>query len=772
MARCGTAAAVACALLLAQLLVGPLAAAAQPQQGRRLLSSPPPSGEHADKIIKYIARHQRPAQKTIHTEDGDIVDCVKIADQHTMQDAKFKDHKIQMKPPSLKASDNGKVNSSHVPVTQTWGSCPEGTIPVRRLTHDEVARAGSLPDFFKKHPKGHGGGHQSNNGLKGKNSTGAPGNETLTAGMMKGSGNTTKLNYMAIQKPSYAGHEYAIAEYSGNSGLIYGTEATFNVWNPYVEFASEFSLSQLWLVAGSYYNGDLNTIEAGWQLYPNKYGDWQSRLFIYWTRDAYKSTGCYNLDCSGFVQTNGNVYLGGRVTPVSWYGTTQWEFNLLVFKDPGSGHWWLRFQNQWVGYWPWWIFNRLNSHAEVVQWGGEIVNSEPYGRHTRTYMGSGWYAAKGWSYAAYIRNIQFVNQYNSLYNLDYAISSYVSNSNCYSIWVGANPGGWEAYFYFGDDEVARAGSLPDFFKKHPKGHGGGHQPNKGPEGKSSTVAPGNETLTAGMKKGSGNTTRLNYVAIQPPSYAGHEYAIAEYTGTSEPLYGTMATFNVWNPLVEWASEFSLSQLWLVAGSIDNGDLNTMEGGWQLYPNKYGDLHSRLFNYWTRDAYKSTGCYNLDCSGFVQTNIDVLLGGVLTASWYGSTQYEYTLLDFKSPRTGHWWLQFQGQWVGYWPWWIFNRLAYAAEAAHWGGEVMNIEPYRRHTRTTMGSGNYASKGWSYAAYIRNIRFVNHYNVLNNLDYALSSYTSNSNCYSIWLGANPGGWEACIYFGGLGLSSICV
>eukprot|EP00850_Spirogloea_muscicola_P021568 SM000254S08794 [mRNA] locus=s254:176038:179610:+ [translate_table: standard] len=398
------------------------------------------------------------------TSSRELATPLSFVDQHTMQYARFKDHNIQMKPPSIKASNDGKVNSLHAPVKQTWGSCPEGTIPPSLVADDEVAIAGSLPDFFKKHPKAHGGGHHANKGQHNqKNSTGAPGNETLTAGMMKGGSNTTRLKYNIIQKPSYAGHEptlrlvyfvaqladvadkylliscpeidrmlcrilqYAIGEYSGNSGLIYGTKATFD----------------LWLVAGSYGNGNLNTIEAGWQLYPNNWP--HRRLLSPWSqRDAYKRTGCYNLDCSGFVQTNGNVYLGGTVTPVSWYGSTQWEFTLLVFKNPGSGHWWLQYQ---VGYWPWWIFTCLNSHAEVGQWGGEIVNIEPYGRHTRTYMGSGWYAAKGWSSAAYIRNIQFVNQYNTLYNLDYAISSYTSNSNY--IWVGANPGGWEAYFYFG-----------------------------------------------------------------------------------------------------------------------------------------------------------------------------------------------------------------------------------------------------------------------------------------------------------------------------------
>ncbi|OAY70381.1 hypothetical protein ACMD2_03787, partial [Ananas comosus] len=38
-----------------------------------------------------------------------------------------------------------------------------------------------------------------------------------------------------------------------------------NVWEPSVEKNSEFSLSQIWLSAGSYERKDLNTIEVGWQ---------------------------------------------------------------------------------------------------------------------------------------------------------------------------------------------------------------------------------------------------------------------------------------------------------------------------------------------------------------------------------------------------------------------------------------------------------------------------------------------------------------------------
>lgn len=48
---------------------------------------------------------------------------------------------------------------------------------------------------------------------------------------------------------------------------VYGTVATMNVWEPYVEEGTnEFSLSQIWLVAGHYNEPDLNTIEAGWQV--------------------------------------------------------------------------------------------------------------------------------------------------------------------------------------------------------------------------------------------------------------------------------------------------------------------------------------------------------------------------------------------------------------------------------------------------------------------------------------------------------------------------
>jgi hypothetical protein len=92
-----------------------------------------------------------------------------------------------------------------------------------------------------------------------------------------------------------------------------GGNSTLNYWNPPVNESEgeAFSLSQQWYVGGTGTTlPGLQTAEVGWQNYPAHYGDNNSHLFIYWTADGYKTTGCYNLDCVGFVQTDPNWVLG------------------------------------------------------------------------------------------------------------------------------------------------------------------------------------------------------------------------------------------------------------------------------------------------------------------------------------------------------------------------------------------------------------------------------------------------------------------------------
>ncbi|CAJ1973510.1 unnamed protein product [Sphenostylis stenocarpa] len=47
-------------------------------------------------------------------------------------------------------------------------------------------------------------------------------------------------------------------------------------------------------------------------------------------RDSYRSTGCFDLTCSGFVQI-GQIVLGGTIKPVSSFWGPQYEINVGMF---------------------------------------------------------------------------------------------------------------------------------------------------------------------------------------------------------------------------------------------------------------------------------------------------------------------------------------------------------------------------------------------------------------------------------------------------------
>jgi hypothetical protein len=61
------------------------------------------------------------------------------------------------------------------------------------------------------------------------------------------------------------GLQHAVGYVTGDQ--FYGAKASLNVWSAKVASPAEFSLSQIWVISGSFGN-DLNTIEAGWQVSP------------------------------------------------------------------------------------------------------------------------------------------------------------------------------------------------------------------------------------------------------------------------------------------------------------------------------------------------------------------------------------------------------------------------------------------------------------------------------------------------------------------------
>uniref|UniRef100_A0A2P2KGH7 Uncharacterized protein MANES_03G087500 n=1 Tax=Rhizophora mucronata TaxID=61149 RepID=A0A2P2KGH7_RHIMU len=187
-------------------------------------------------VQKHLNRLNKPAVKTIQSPDGDMIDCVRMANQPAFDHPFLKDHKIQMRPSYLpeglfaesKLSSQSKESTN--PFGQLWhlnGKCPEDTIPIRRTKRDDVLRASSIKGYGRKN------------------------------------GNVPKPRSSDPDLINQSGHQHSIAYVEGDK--YYGAKATINVWEPKIQQPTEFSLSQLWILGGSF-GEDLNSIEAGWQV--------------------------------------------------------------------------------------------------------------------------------------------------------------------------------------------------------------------------------------------------------------------------------------------------------------------------------------------------------------------------------------------------------------------------------------------------------------------------------------------------------------------------
>jgi hypothetical protein len=357
-------------------------------------------------------------------QDNSYVDCITIESQPSVRHLGIKEI---AKPPTVSPAEaNRRIpergesrNADSILASglkDRFGhpiSCPAGTIPMRRLTLDMLARYPTLRDFFSKVPRG-------------SRVPVPPGKSGFLPDW-----DNTHLHAYGYQD---------VDNYGGNSWL--------DLWNP----SGDFSISQQWYDGGG--GDETQTVEGGWQVWPDKYNTNNAVLFIYWTADNYNNTGCYNLDCTGFVQTNNNWHLGGTWNHYSSTGDGQWGFQLQWKLY--AGNWWLFLQGagnvEAVGYYPTSIYNRgqLSQHATDIKYGGEVARKVG---DVWPQMGSGAFANTGWEYASYQNSIFYiprdeddgVGTWANLTTVDEALTT------CYTItYTSANSGSnWGTYIYFG-----------------------------------------------------------------------------------------------------------------------------------------------------------------------------------------------------------------------------------------------------------------------------------------------------------------------------------
>jgi hypothetical protein len=294
---------------------------------------------------------------------------------------------------------------------------PKGTVPVVRRDVSRIRPVGTLQDFLSKH---------------GRAMRILPDDDPREFAYPEGSEE----------------HKHA---YSAQLVTCYGTEGNINVWHTYVEWSNEFSLGQVGLSRGS--GTRKQTVEAGYQVYRDMYGDWDPHLFTFYTTNGYteygNNKGGYNRDVVGWIQVDRHTHPGDRLPEWSAFEGTQ---KVLPLKwQLSEGNWWLRVGNLWIGYYPGSLFNSsgLESRADKVQWFGEVIDEAQAGT-TETDMGSGNWPLEGWQRSAFMNNLYYQSSISgtlSWYNPGFIHST---NDRCYSI-VGHfdNTDSWGPYFWWG-----------------------------------------------------------------------------------------------------------------------------------------------------------------------------------------------------------------------------------------------------------------------------------------------------------------------------------
>uniref|UniRef100_A0A0E0FN24 Neprosin PEP catalytic domain-containing protein n=1 Tax=Oryza nivara TaxID=4536 RepID=A0A0E0FN24_ORYNI len=568
------------------------------------------------------------------------------------------------------------------------------------------------------------------------------------------------------------GHHYGVAYATGDANY-YGTKVTINV-------------------------------------YPAMYGDDKTRLFIYWTRDAYNTTGCYNLACSGFIQTNPQFVIGGSLSPVSIYGSTQYEYDYLVWKDPAGGNWWLQLQGNYVGYWPSSIFTLLQTGvADTVEWGGEV-----YSPQITAPMGSGHFPEEGFGKATYSRAIQVVDSSNHLKPPN-GVGLIAPLPNCYNIMTGSSSTtSWGTYIYYGGPgcpqnsqiEVIRAKKLQQevnaflsrfTYEATPLGQ---MEDMEGYTKNTKTIVQDEESYT---RKTRGYTLRASnssarckqrsliikrkpqiymipmaaartwrrggaclvvvallilLVAIVSPSEATSSTSLGRRQVRSllkrlnkPPLATFQSPDEDTIDCVHISRQPAFDHPLLKNHTIQNGEKcpdNTIP----IRRTKEEDV-MRATSVTTFGKKTHNGSPHSHLAGVTDGHHYGVAYATGDAKYYGT---KVTI------NVGNWWLQVQGKYVGYWPSSIFTHLRTGvADTVEWGGEV-----YSPRITTPMGSGHFPEEGFGKATYSRAIQVVDSSNHLKPPK-GVGLIAPLPNCYNVIAGSSSTtSWDTYIYYGGPG------
>ncbi|KAL6614263.1 hypothetical protein ACP70R_036533 [Stipagrostis hirtigluma subsp. patula] len=234
-----------------------------------------------------------------------------------------------------------------------------------------------------------------------------------------------------------------IAEHVMDSLSCYGVIATSDVYGFQVDPDARSGIFVQIANLGDGARSSENGINVGWHVFPGLYGDSKTHFYVRWTRDGYQETGCYNLDCPGYVpEANIPIVPGATIDAVSDPDGVRRLIIFKVFKD-SAGDWLLHvgFDSEpyLIGRFPKSLFTSLGDKANSISLAGFVA--------TRTThlapMGSGFLPNN--TKAASFSNIQVIDQNGEASKVQQDQPVVIDDMNLYSV----SPISFEGKFTYG-----------------------------------------------------------------------------------------------------------------------------------------------------------------------------------------------------------------------------------------------------------------------------------------------------------------------------------
>ncbi|KAM3263375.1 hypothetical protein P3L10_000369 [Capsicum annuum] len=347
------------------------------------------------KLEKQLKLLNKPAIKTIKTSYGDIYDCIDFYKQPAFDHPLLKDHNFypKMKANLLRINQNSSASTSSKSLTlrSKDGGCPSETVPIKRITKDDLIRHRRMPPP-----------------------------ESVTFDTLDTNNNNSeqKGRYISSQ-----GYKVAIAQTPSNPFIRFGGAGMIaSIYNPHVK-DQQHSACRLKIETGS------DIIQVGWRVDPVLYGDTKTRLFIHFQAGEIH---CFNTLCPGFILVNSEIPVDVSYDGhISQRGGKIWEDTMYIERDIVNGNWWLLMEDDYrqIGFWPQQIFTDLAGFATTVSWGGVTYSPQNVAEPP---MGSSFFPVRNSRYDAYCKKIATLNVRGQTIAVHKTIT-HVDNPNMYKV---------------------------------------------------------------------------------------------------------------------------------------------------------------------------------------------------------------------------------------------------------------------------------------------------------------------------------------------------